>query len=291
MSIAAAPVRPQWRAISRTTLANYYIRDLVRSALRLFLRRVRTRARVDTEYDSGHWRRVLEGQSWRESPDLRSFLAGNDERAMIAKVDGRVVQIAAKEYYRWRVSALLAALSEHVDDDHLVELGCGFGYNLFSLALTDRWRSLAGFDISANGLQAGRAIAAHFGLAERIHFFPLDLTDAAHPAFTRITNRTVFTFCCIEQIPSSVSVVVQNILRARPRRVIHIEPTTELLNPWRPMDLLNYAYVKSVDYQTRLFSTLADLNTRGHIRIVRQQRLPWAPTIHNDTFLVVWEPV
>jgi hypothetical protein len=56
------------------------------------------------------------------------------------------------------------------------------------------------------------------------------------------------------------------------------------------MDLLNYAYVKSVDYQTRLFSTLATLRARGDIRILAQRRLSWAPTIHNDTFLVVWEP-
>jgi hypothetical protein len=72
--------------------------------------------------------------------------------------------------------------------------------------------------------------------------------------------------------------------------VIQIEPTTELLELWRPMDLLNYAYVKSVDYQTRLFSALADLQRRGKIRICAQRRLSWAPTIHNDTFLAVWEP-
>ena len=290
MSVAAASARPQWKPISRTTLANYYARDLIRSALRSFLRRVRTRARVATEYDSGHWRRVLEGQSWRQSRDLRSFLVGNDERTMIAKVDGRVVEIAANEYYRWRLSALLDAVGEHVDGDELVELGCGFGYNLFSLVLADRWHRFTGFDISENGLQAGRSIAAHFDLTERIHFRPLDLTDSRHSGFAEITGQTVFTFCCIEQVPASVADVVENILRHRPRRVIHIEPTTELLNLWQPMDLLNYVYVKSVDYQTRLFSTLAKLNAEGRIRILRQQRLTWAPTIHNDTFLVVWEP-
>ena len=62
---------------------------------------------------------------------------------MIAKVDGQVVEIAANEYYRWRLSALLDAVSEHVDDDdQIVELGCGFGYNLFALAL-------AGFAITS----------------------------------------------------------------------------------------------------------------------------------------------
>ena len=281
----------KWHAVSRTRLANYYLRDLGRSALRSLLRRVRTRDRVSSEYDAGHWRRVLERQSWLESPDLRTFLVGDDGRIIVAKIDGRVVHIPANEYYRWRLSALVAALGEHIaDDERPVELGCGFGYNLFSLAMVDRWQSFVGLDISENGLRAGRAISAHFGLEDRVRFGPLDLTDTGHPGFAQIAGQTVFTFCCIEQVPASVGRVVDNILRHRPRRVIHIEPTTELLNLWRPMDLLNYAYVKSVDYQTRLFSTLATLRARGDIRILAQRRLSWAPTIHNDTFLVVWEP-
>jgi SAM-dependent methyltransferase len=258
----------------------------------MLLRRVRTRERVRAEYDAGHWRRVLEQQTWAETPDLRTFLIGNDATPIIAKVDGRVVRIAARDYYRLRLSALVEAVGEHVPDTHqLVELGCGYGYNLFTLALAARWDQLLGLDISDNGLQAGRAIAAQFGLADRVRFDTLDLTAAEHRNFGRIAGQTVFTFCCIEQVPDTVEHVIDNIRRHHPRRVIHIEPTTELLRLSRPLDLLNYAYVKSVDYQTRLFSTLAALAERGEIRLLATRRLPWAPTVHNDTFVAVWEPV
>lgn len=279
------------QVMSGVSLAAHFARDLTRSAGRMLLRRVRTRDRVRAEYDAGHWRRVLLQQTWTGSPDLAAFLVGDDATMLVAKLDGRIVRIAARDYYRRRLSELFDAIAAHApDESRLVELGCGYGHNLFTLALRGRWQQLAGLDVSETGLRAGRAIAAHFGLGERVQFDALDLTDAAHPNFACIEGQTVFTFCCIEQVPDTVEHVVENILRHRPRRVIHIEPTTELLSPWQPLDLLNYAYVKSVHYQTRLFSTLTTLARRGEIRLLTTRRLPWAPTIHNDTFLAVWEP-
>ena len=277
--------------LSAIRLANFYVRDLTRSALRTLSRRVRTRQRVKAEYDEGSWRRLLERQPWIQFHDLFAFLVGEDTRSIVAKVDGRVIEIAANEYYRLRVAALVAAVGEHAPSDgQLIELGCGWGQNLFTLSLAHRQQHLAGFDISENGLRAARAIAAHFGLSHRVSFDSLDLTDAAHPNFTRLAGHTVFTCHCIEQVPDHVEKVIDNIRRNGPRRVIHMEPTAELLTLWRPMDFLNYMYVKSMHYQTRLFSTLAKLEKAGKIRILSQRRLSCAPTIHNDSFLAVWEP-
>lgn len=276
--------------VSPVGLVPLYVRDLARSAARMLLRQVRTRDRVAAEYHEGHWRRVLEQQPWLEAPDLSAFLAGTDRATRVAKVAGRVVRIPTDAYYRLRLHALSDAMSRHAGDDELVELGCGFGYNLFSLALSRRWRQLRGFDVSEHGTEAGSAIAAHFGLADRVSFGLIDLTDTEHPNYAAVRDKTLFTYCCIEQLPGAVESVLATLLKHRPRRVIHIEPTTELLSPWRPLDLLNYAYVKSVDYQTSLFTTLERLESRGSIRILARERMPWAPTIHNDTFLVAWEP-
>src|SRR5688572_13290573 len=92
VSVVTAELRPTGagQVISRSGLAAYFARDLIRSAARMLLRRVRTRERVRAEYDAGHWRRVLEQQTWAETPDLRTFLIGNDATPIIAKVDGRV---------------------------------------------------------------------------------------------------------------------------------------------------------------------------------------------------------
>ncbi len=118
----------------------------------------------------------------------------------------------------------------------------------------------------------------------------IDLTDGADPSYTAIRDQVVFTYFCIEQIPYDVRKVVDNIIAARPKRVINIEPTTELLNLANPRDVVSFLYIRSVDYQTQLFSTLDDYERQGRVRILARERMPFAPTIHNDGFLYCWEP-
>ncbi len=57
--------------------------------------------------------------------------------------------------------------------------------------------------------------------------------------------------------------VVENIIAAKPKRVINIEPTTELLDLTHPRDLVSLVYIRSVDYQTQLFYDTRRAGTRG----------------------------
>ena len=85
--------------------------------------------------------------------------------------------------------------------------------------------------------------------------------------------------------------VVENIIAAKPKRVINIEPTTELLDLTHPRDLVSLVYIRSVDYQTQLFYDTRRTGTQGRIRIIARERMPFAPTINNDGFLYCWEPI
>lgn len=247
---------------------------------------------VALEYDLGHWEHVRNSRTWLTASDLESFLIGSDKKILLAKLDGRVVRIACDDYYRLRIRMLAKEIAAHADNgDELVELGCGYGYNLFSLALSGRWDAFSGFDISKNGLAAAGEIAAHFGLSGRTRFGRLDLTDPADANFSQIAGKTLFTFFCIEQIPYAVESVIRNILRQRPRKVIHIEPCAELLKIWKPMDLLNLMHIRSMDYQSQLFFVLNEMSRKGEIRILDTHRVGFAPTIHHDGFLIAWEPI
>jgi hypothetical protein len=46
-----------------------------------------------------------------------------------------------------------------------------------------------------------------------------------------------------------------------------------------------------MDYQTRLFSYLDEIEKQGRIRILARERMPFASTIYNDGGLYAWEPV
>jgi len=253
--------------------------------------RRRTSDVVDAEYNSGTWGSVLEERSWLRARSLGDFLVGRSEAKLLAKVDGQIVGLPASDYYRYRIGALNELVASHAGAaDSLLELGAGFGYNLLSLSLDPRWRKLRGLDISPNGIEAGRQIAGHFQLSDRISFGRIDLTDPDDPGFGDLAGATVLTYFCLEQIPHRIESVIDHILRARPARVINIEPGVHMLRLTQPRDFASRVYIKSMDYQTLLFELLDMLERRGTIRVIARERMGFAPTLHNDGQFCVWEP-
>jgi hypothetical protein len=284
--------RPDVRPVSRVRLARAYMADLARGVGRMALNgRRRTSALVDAEYNVTTWGRILQERSWLQSGSLEDFLVGKDERQLLAKVDGQIVQVSSHDYYRYRIGALSELIARHAGSaESLVEVGAGFGKNLFTLSGDQRWRQLRGLDISSNGIEAGRLIADHFGLSGRVSFGRIDLTDPDDPGFRELAGASIFTYFCLEQIPYKIESVIENILRARPARVINIEPGVEMLALAKPRDFASRVYIKSMDYQTRLFKLLDMLESQSTIRILARQRMEFAPTLHNDGLLYAWEP-
>ena len=283
---------PDVKPASQLDLSKAYTIDLARSLRRMAFKNVRrTHDVVDSEYNAGEWGRVLTERAWLRAPTLEEFLVAPNHAQRLAKVDGQIVRIKTSDYYRYRLGALSELISRHVGDaTSLLELGAGFGYNLFSLSLDPRWSSLRGLDIAPNGIEAARLIAGHFKLSERVSFDRIDLTDAGDARFGELAGATIFTYFCIEQIPYAVEAVVENILRAKPVRVVNIEPAVDMLKLSDPRDLTSRVYIQSMDYQTRLFKLLDTLEKSGRIRILARERMAFAPTLHNDGLLYAWEP-
>ncbi len=284
--------KPDVKPASRLDLSREYTIDLARSLRRMAFKNVRrTHDVVDSEYNAGEWGRILGDRGWLRAKTLEQFLIGENDASRLAKVDGQIVRITARDYYRYRIGALSELISRHAGGaKSLLELGAGFGSNLFSLSLDPQWNRLRGFDIAPNGIDAGRQIADHFGLSDRVSFDRIDLTDGHDPRFAELAGATVFTYFCIEQIPYAVEAVVENILRAGPARVINIEPAVDMLKLSHPRDLASRVYIESMDYQTRLFKLLDELDKKGRIRILGRERMGFAPTLHNDGLLYAWEP-
>jgi len=270
-----------------------YAVDVAKSVYRLILRRMeRTPDEVNSEYDLLHWQKILSNKAWLKAKDLPDFLAPPEATERLRKVDNQILRISAQKYYQYRIGALGDLIACHCGGAKgIVELGTGYGYNLFSLHHSHPDWTLKGFDISPNGITAGREIADRFGISDKISLDRIDLTDASDPNLAAITGKVVLTYFCIEQIPYDVRKVIENIIAAKPKRVINIEPTTELLELFRPRDLVSLFYIRSVDYQTQLFTTLNELERQGRIRIIARERMPFAPSINNDGFLYCWEPI
>lgn len=253
-------------------------------------RDLRTQNKVSQEYDQNTWKKYLEEKRWTKCRDLDQYVIFDDSRDRIAKIGGRLVQIKTCDYYRFRRDVLRKILAALADDSkEMVELGCGVGLNIFSLAGENRWQRLEGFDISQNGITAAREAAEFFGL-KNVYFDLLDLTDPDHPNWVKVRGKQTFTYMCLEQLKHSMGGVLNNIVRAGPRRVIHIENAYELLNWLSPSDWVTALYIRRMDYQDNLLTTLRKLEKLGRLNILLAQRLYYAPTPRNDPMLVVWEP-
>jgi hypothetical protein len=283
---------PDVKPASRLDLSWAYTIDLARSFSRRILKNTRrTPEVVDSEYNAGEWGRILRERAWLRALSLEEFLVGDNASERLAKVDDRIVRITTPDYYRYRIAALSELISRHAGGTTaLLELGAGFGYNLFSLSLDPQWSRLRGLDIAPNGIEAGRQIANHFDLADRVSFGRIDLTESGDAGFAELAGSTVFTYFCIEQIPYAVEAVVENIIRAKPARVINVEPDVDMLNLSEPRDLASWLYVASMGYQTRLSKLLDNLDRSGRIRVLARERMRFAPTFHYDGLLYAWEP-
>ena len=124
-----------------------YAIDIAKSVYRLILRRIeRTQDKVNSEYNLLHWQKILSNKAWLKAKDLRDFLAPPDLNERLRKVDNQILRIDGQKYYQYRIGALGDLIGRHCGDTNgIVELGTGYGYNLFSLHLTPSGLDLEGF--------------------------------------------------------------------------------------------------------------------------------------------------
>lgn len=260
-------------------------------ALLAFRPKTRTEDQVGLEYDVGSWRAMLESRAWEKYLSLEAFLVSSDLQSdRVVTVDDSLVRMSTTDYYRLRLKAVQRIIEANMVGDSLVEIGSGFGLNLFSVALANKHARLAGYDISVNGVTAARMIAKHFGVSN-VSFDIHDLITASDAEYRRFEGSTVLSYLCLEQLGSYTEHIIQKLLRSGARRMIHVETTYELLRRWSPRDWLSYLYVRRMDYITDLLATLRRFEQRGALRILRAERLNYSPTIRNTTTLIVWEPM
>lgn len=264
--------------------------------LRLFIAllvrgQYRSRDEVRSDYDQGSWKEVLDRRQWLKNESLQDYLTliGRDDLRFV-KIDNQLLEMQTQEYYKFRLKKINDVISEYNNGDcEICELGSGFGFNLLSLWNSGHYEKLHGFDISENALLAASLICKHFNI-KNIDFKKIDLTNPADASWVEIRNKTVFTYYCLEQLKHSLSDVLENIIKSGAKRVIHLEPTTELLDLRSIKDLINYVYIKRRDYLDRLLTHLEQLEREGKVRIIERKRMYYSPTPKNDPTLIVWEP-
>ena len=271
------------------------VRSLIKEVLLMMIALIRRKRRnietVMSEYDRGDWKAIAKTKKWENCQSLEEYLNPRSGRFRQALLKDQVVWIDEHSYYEFRNRCLETILSNYTErNSDLVELGCGTGYNIFSLVRASYWGQFYGYDLSETGISTARTIAKHFGI-HNCHFNVLDLTAIDDETSLRLRGKTVFTYYCMEQLKHQTEKVIQGLVSSGVRRVIHIEPATELLRVKSLRDWVTRLYIFRSDYQDNLLKTLRALETRNCLKILDSYRLYYAPTIRHDPMFVCWERV
>ena len=285
-----------FQSFSKPTQIKYEIKILLKILRNRYLRKdrkIRTKDQILADYDENAWKKVLESKYWLKAKDLKDFCSMvtpvsdlKSDTELVSLVDGQIGKTTLPYMYKYTSEKICKIVGNYIADiDEIVELGCGFGLRLFPFRAYGMNNPLEGYDVSPNAINSAKAINEHFGC--NIKFGIIDLTK--HFDQSVLNNKTVFTNHCLEQLKYFTENVISNLVKGKPKQVLHFEPVRELFG----FDLYDLVYKQHntyADYQNNLLSTLKKFERKKLIKITKAERLRFNGNPFNETSFIRWVP-
>jgi hypothetical protein len=242
---------------------------------------------------------------------LACFERGNPDAATVKMLDhygfrflGRRIKGLTDYFYQGPLCVLTldTEIGRHIEEDtvNIVELGSGYGKNLFRVWLNGgppRAKYLA-FEFTDNG----RKCASYLASLEPAIQFETRAFDYYAPridGFDRNAKTFVFTSYSVEQIPTLGTAVFEELL-AMPglARVVHVEPVGWQRSHTTTDDEVELElrgeverFARASRFNTDLLSVLEDLRAARRIEIdaIKYDFLAYEPNL--PATVIVWKPV
>lgn len=247
-------------------------------------------AKIDAEYDKDKYAKLQ--QLYDQNPkigieELMSVLADRsppEKEVCVSRGDelflasGAAVQRLAKQ-------ALLDILAPYMTMSHtVIELGCGYGYNLVSLTEIAPSHSFIGGEYSQNAVNLACRLFKDY---PSITVSQFNFYDETWPIFDAVEERAiVFTRYAIEQLPS-VRHVMPTFAKYQQKIacVIHIEPVFEFNDENSTLGLMRRSYTLLNNYNEDLHTCIKDMG----VKILRTEKDLFAVNPLNPPSLIVWQ--
>lgn len=262
--------------------------------LKLLLhKKTRTRQVVESEYQNGIYKKILESRYWDECNNLTEFNnidpmyfheKGIEEGYYI--IDNMWCKTTKTSWNSISQDKFLQIMKKFRNENKIIELGCGMGRNLFLLKGNGFQNKLVGCDISENAINIANMINKKFDLS--VEFFKLDLITEKD--FNYLTNSTVLTYFVLEQLKYNMKEIIEKIIDARPTQVINFEYVPNTLKKdlrYLGSRIYNYA----VDYQTNLYTILKQLEKQNLIEIKELFRTGYSDNPFREISILRWIPL
>ncbi|MDD4628688.1 MAG: class I SAM-dependent methyltransferase [Candidatus Peribacteraceae bacterium] len=253
---------------------------------------VRTEKKVDSEYDKDEYLRCLAFA--KEHPaatpeEVRAFEFRMEERKTFCVSVGEALhEIPAERVIPIDSELLIETMQPLMDKvDTVVELGCGYGINLWTLQQRFPGKRYVGGEYSPNAVTLAHQLYKNI---PEIQVEPFNFYDASYALFAKLPPTAkilVFTRHAIEQLPSAQAVLAglaphfPNIVAG-----VHLEPTIGNYSD-SVFGLLMRKYIVINDYNRDLLQLLTD---RKDVSLLKNDPNVYGVSPLNPTSILVWKP-
>ncbi len=193
-------------------------------------------------------------------------------------------------FWNFTYKKIFGVINQYLNpSDLLVELGCGWGRNLFWAMKEKVCKRCIGGEFTEEGVTLGRQISQIFNInAEFYHF---DFLEPSSSFLKKLRGAVVFTSQSIEQISYLSTDVILSIAEQQPKAVIQFEPIYEYLNKDTLLHIFWRRYTELNRYNQNLLTILKSLENDGRIKIISEDIHVFGLNAFNPCSIVTWVPL
>ncbi len=252
----------------------------------LIKKETRNLKKVEEDYEKGLYQKYVDSKVWSNEKTDLSILGLTDpdrlERNEMSyyRYNDEILKDTYVNIWKQFNDEFVETFSKFVDEkDEIVELGCGYGRNLFALRKNNFKNKMIGTDISKNAINVAKKLNEKFDA--NIEFDTLDM--ASNFSKDIVENKTIFTYGALEQTKYQLETILKNLIDSNPKQVIHFETLPKLL----PNNLFGISvrvnrYRK--DYQTQILEILHKYQNK--VSICDLEKIKTCPSVFNPMMMV-----
>jgi hypothetical protein len=250
---------------------------------------VRTVEKVDQEYDKDKYAKCLayyiNGGGKATPEEVKQFEFGSKGTVCVSlgnSLMGMSLDEARARFYSLLVNTMRREIEQSAS---VVELGCGYGYNLWMLKQHFAGKEFRGGEYSSNAVN----LASHFFARDsEIEISPFNFYEPSYEVLDTIQQPvTVFTVHAVEQLPGTTPFFeALRQYRDKIKAIFHFEPLYEIHDDTL-LGLMRKRYNQANDYNRDLLSQLKQRSKL--IRLVRMQADVFGLNPLNPTSVIQWE--
>jgi len=257
-------------------------------SLESFTSVARSIEKVDAEYDKDKYLKCLQfydrsgGNISIDSVKEYELGMPMDEQVCISQNDTLYVTSWQEAWRRYNNLRADVMHSEIESSQVVVELGCGYGYNLDLLRRRHPKKTFVGGEYSQNAVRLAKALFTSYS---NVCVEQFDFYDSDYQILHGLEGRViVFTCHAVEQLPSAGDFLAKLRRCKNVECVFHFEPIYELYDEATLLGLLRRRYTQVNHYNQDLLTCLE----RGKVKIRKQVVDAIGLNPLNPTSIVSW---